>query len=97
MGTALVASPMPSGHLTTSMLLILLPCSLTLPRKSHIRTLKMRSMQFGVAGPLDLYLLNKIKCMSYVHKINHSTVIIAAHHAQIILDIRFLGNTGITS
>ena len=73
-----------SGHLTTRMLLILLPCSLTSLSKGASRTRKKRSLRFIVTVTEDLCLLEVIS-MSYVHVLNHLMVIIIAGHVQISL------------
>ena len=84
-----------SGHLTTRMLLILLPCSLTSPSKGASRTRNKRRMQLGVTVRRDLRLL-EVMTMSFVHMMNHLMVIVAAIHLQIHLVIRSPCKTGRT-
>jgi hypothetical protein len=95
MGTASAASPKLSGHLTTRMLLIQLPYSLTSHSKGASHTRNKRSMQLGVTVTGDLGLL-EVMNMSYVHVMNHSMVMISAYHMQIILVIRSPCKTGRT-
>jgi hypothetical protein len=95
MGTASAASPKLSGHLTTRMLLILLPCSLTSHSKGASRTRKKQIMQLGVTITMDLRLL-EAKNTSYVHVMNHSMELINADHMQIFLVIRSPCKTGRT-
>jgi hypothetical protein len=95
MGTVSAASPKHSGHLTTRMLLILLPCSLTSPSKGASRTRNKQSMQLGVTVTGDLRLL-EVMNGSYVHVMNHSMVIITAYHLQMSLAIRSPCKTGRT-
>ncbi len=84
-----------SGHLTTRMLLILLPCSLTSPSKGASRTRNKRSMQLSVTVTRDLRLL-EVMHGSYVHILNHSMVMVTADHMQISLVIRSPCKTGRT-
>jgi hypothetical protein len=84
-----------SGHLMTSMLLILLPCSLTSPSKGASRTRNKQSMQLGVTVTGDLRLL-EVLAGSYVHMMNHLMVLLTAIHMQITLVIRSPRKTGRT-
>jgi len=85
-----------SGHLTTRMLLILLPCSLTSPSKGASRTRNKRSLLLRVTVRMDLGLL-EVMHVSYVHMMNHSMVMImGAIHMQMSMVMRSPCKTGRT-
>lgn len=72
MVTASEASPTLHGHLTTSVLVIVPPCSLTYPNKfaSHIpKKLSVRSSVTVSEG----HTLVEVKSVNWVHTMNHLT------------------------
>ena len=89
MGTASEATPTLSGHIKRRRLLIILPCCSTSPNKGTSHTCNKQSMQQHATFSVDQSSLETVQ-MSYVHSMNHLTVIIAAHHKQNNLVIIFL-------
>ena len=87
METALAASPTLSGHLTVTMLVIVLRCCSTY--LNNVASPHYITMRLVARVSLDLSSLMVIN-ISYVHFMNHLMVLISAVHGQINLVIKSL-------
>jgi hypothetical protein len=86
MGTASAATPMLSGHLTLSMLVIVMPCCSTSLAKGTSQT-NEEAKRYYVTAIRGLVLL-EVTVIS-VHIMNHLMVMEIADHMQISLVIVF--------
>jgi hypothetical protein len=82
MGTASVASPTLSGHLTISLLVIVMRCCSTCLAPVTSLPNEKQERRYGATVDSDLVLQAEMVSLIYVQYLNHLMVMITAYHVQ---------------